>query len=160
MNNITNNIYNQEPSQTAIPAPAPNATSYELSDPELPPAPNAISYELPDSELTPELERLNYRMKIASSIYQIESNIRDVQARNRFLVCYRLQHKDARFSYNLFGKSWQEGHRKLSFKEYKKLSEKYDFPSIILEIMDERHGDTIRQAKIDAFRMFKECEEV
>ena len=146
MNNMINNIYNQEPT------PAPNVALYET----LIPRPNV---EL-DEPLPPELERLNYRMKISSGIRQIESNIRDAQAKNRFLSCYRSQRKDVRFSYNLFGKSWKVGDRKLSFKEFKKLSDTYDFPSVILEIIDERFGDRIKQAKLDAFKIFAESEEL
>lgn len=146
MNNITNDIYNQEPT------PAPNVALYET----LIPIPNV---EL-DEPLPPELERLNYRMKISSGISQIAASIRDVQARNRFLACYRHQHGDERFSYNLFGKSWKVGDRKLSFKEYKKLSDTYDFPSVILEIIDERFGDRIQQARVDAFKTFAESEEL
>ncbi len=114
----------------------------------------------PMTDKAVDSEALSYRMKISSGINAVEANLSSIQARNRFLVYYRLQHKDVRFSYNLFGKSWEVGDRRLSYKEYKKLSDTYDFPSMILEIIDERYSGRIEQAREAACRIFNECEAI
>lgn len=105
-------------------------------------------------------EKLLYRIKITSSIRSLLENISDPESQNRFLVCYRLQNKDIRFSYNLYGKSWYVGDTKMSYKEFKMLSDTYDFPEIIYEVISDIYSDRLMQAKKTTFEIFRDSEKV